>query len=127
VAVSVGVSDRVNVLVGVLVGVNEGVEIFVGDRVVVGVVVGLDVQIEFAALGLPRIEKPSASSPLIVIPLFVLHAVGLSGMIPILSIDAWVSDSPAGQLPPEILAVSTVSPDGPSRYRVSPPFPRAPV
>ena len=125
--VRVAVRDGVSVLVGVLIDVDVEVGEFVGDGVVVGVAVGLGNQTELAAFGLPRMETPLASCPLMVLPSFVPQAEGLSGMIPNLSIDARVTASPTGQLPPEIFAVSTVSPAGPSKCRVSPLLPKTPV
>ena len=128
VRVAVGVDDGVGVLGSVVVGVAVNVGEFVedGEGVAVGVAVGLATQSELAALGLPRIGSPLASWPLTVMPSFVPQAEGLSGTIPDLSIDAREPGSPSGQVPPERLAVSTLSPEGPKSDKVSPLFPRAP-
>jgi len=128
VGVGEGIAEGVEEWVAVLVGVAEYAKVFVeeGVGVKVAVTVGLMIQKEFPAFGLPRIRSPLASWPMSALPSYVPQAEELSGTTPNLSMDDRGSLSPPGHAPAVKLAVSTVSPEGPSRDKDSPPSPKAP-
>ena len=121
----------VGVAVAVSVRVAEGVAVAVGVGVAVGIRVGMGVGVAaihalLAARGLPNTGFPSASMPM-ALAVLLTQAESLSLTRPTRSIEMRWSSSPAGQPPPSRLALSTNSPDAPTKRSVSPLLLRLPV